>query len=332
MSDDQTIPCTWRGLPAIRLVGGEREAVLSLVGGHLASLRLRGDDGEPLWQPGWAARDPAALTVADLAALGGGDEAPLLSAITGSNLCCDRFGHPWPGETRPLHGEAGVTRFAPVAGAPGELALEAWLPQAALRERRGVRFAGADLALTTTITHLGGTPRAVEWCEHTSLGGPLLDEAEVAAELDAVFASPFGGAGTRHPQAVCGDPLPVAECLRMPQPGEPHCGDVLAGRIAPGPAEGTWSITNRRLGRRLGCRFQRADWPWLALWTQHRSRTGAPWNGAERVRGMELSTKPIPEGLPPPERREQWQGRPTTCLVPPGPGATRTIHLRWERC
>ena len=33
------------------------------------------------------------------------------ATIVGHNACIDRFGAPWPGETRPVHGESGVVRW-----------------------------------------------------------------------------------------------------------------------------------------------------------------------------------------------------------------------------
>jgi len=49
------------------------------------------------------------------------------------------------------------------------------------------------------------------------------------------------------------------------------------------------------------------------------------------VRGMELSTKPFPEGKPPAQRARFFQGRSTQCLVPPGAGLSKTIRFTWER-
>ena len=51
-----------------------------------------------------------------------------------------------------------------------------------------------------------------------------------------------------------------------------------------------------------------------------------PWSGRERARGMEVSTKPFPEGRPPHTRSRSWLGRPTTCLVP----ASKRISFRWH--
>lgn len=320
-------PIVWRGLPALRLTGDTLSAIITLVGSHLASLTRRGETLDPFWQPQWAGRDPAALTAADVAALGGPAAAPLLATIVGSNLCCDRFGAPRPGEDRPVHGETCRTVFSPIPEPGWDVVLRGVLAQAGLEVFRRIRLAGDRLTLATSVRPCNGVGRDIEWCEHTNIGGDFLDGVAFAAPLDRTVVTSHRDDGERFPPAPVGLDVPVAEALRFPDRDDPPCGDVLCGRLdGRGDA---WSAVNRRLGRRLTCRFNPDDWPWLALWTQHRSRQGSPWLGRERVRGMELSTKPIPEGEIPPERRVRWLDRPTTCPLPPA-GLTKTLTFAWE--
>ncbi|HAT09472.1 MAG TPA: hypothetical protein DCS97_02510 [Planctomycetes bacterium] len=323
-------PCTWRNLPALRLTGDRLEVVLTLVGGQLASLRRRGEELDPMWQPAWTGLDPTALSATQIATFAGPAAAPLLASIVGSNLCCDRFGAPPPGEDKPVHGEICRTRLQQVADAGAEVAIEGRLALAGLIVRRAVSLDGDACILTTTVRHDGAAVRDIEWCEHTNLGGRFLDTVDFAAPLDRVVVTSHRDDGERFAADPVGLDIDPAAALRFPRPDEAPCGDVLTGRIATGPAEAAWTAVNRTLGRRFTCVFQRADWPWLALWTQHRSRRASPWNGLERVRGMELSTKPIPEAVVPPERRGAWLGRPTTCLIPPGPGLSKRLVFRWE--
>lgn len=324
-------PLTWRGLPALRLIGSELEAVITLVGGHLASLRFRGEEIDPFWRPHWAGADPNRLDAGQTRRLGGDPAAPLLATIAGSTLCCDRFGPPRPGEAKPVHGEVCRTVFERVDDAEGGLALLGRLPLAGLTIRRRLRLEGCRCHLDTRVSHTGAVPRPVEWCEHSDLGGDFLDSAVFTAPLDRVLQTSHRDAGERFGAGPAGGAVDPTAALRFPRPGEPPCGDVLCGRIADGPAEAAWTAGNPRLGRRLTCRFQRSDWPWLVLWTQHRSRRESPWEGRERVRGMELSTKPMPEGEIPPERRHIWLGRPTTCVIPPGSGLEKRLVFAWER-
>jgi hypothetical protein len=192
-----------------------------------------------------------------------------------------------------------------------------------------VRLAGDELELATTVTHRSDAERAVEWCEHTNLGGDFLDDAEIAAEIDWAVnlpGAPEPGYAHLRPEAE----IPLAAALAMPPKGAAPTGLFAAAAVRAGHAA-SWSATNRRLGRRLSAHFSPSEFPWLGLWSQHHGRTGAPWRGRARVRGMELSTKPFPEGKPPATRARAYRGRSTECLVPPGAGLSKTIRLRWSR-
>ncbi|HYE03936.1 MAG TPA: hypothetical protein VEL07_00335 [Planctomycetota bacterium] len=317
---------TWRGLPAWRLSATTLELVVSEVGAHIASITRRGETLNPLWVPPWPAADPA--TAGPGQAWGDGPEATLLAGICGHNLCIDRFGGPWPGEDRPVHGEAGVRRWslAPPARAAVELRVE--LPQARLAVSRRFRFDGDTAHVDTGVTHRGDGARDIEWAEHPTIGDPFLDGAVVTAGVDRAWNWPLAAdPATRFRGAAAGAPLPIAAALSVPARGDAPCGDVLTSRVT----DGWWAAENRALGRRLTYRWDARRFPWLAIWTEHRGRTGAPWNGRTRTRGMEFSTKPFPEGKPAAERASAWQGRPTTCTVPAGRRLKTTWSMRWER-
>ncbi len=318
------LPCTWRGLGATLVRGPALEAVITTIGAQLACLRAPGERLNPLWQPPW----PSCLPDAAGPAHGGPADRPLHAVICGSNLCLDRFGPAWPGEDRPLHGEAGVSRWR--MQRDGDAATwRTWLPLARLHAERRIAIAGTTLTLTTRAWHDGSDPRPVEWCEHTTLGPPFLDGARFAAGIDAAWTAPWApDPGWRFPGTRLAEVDPSA-ALAMPGPQAPPCGDVLSARVA----QGWWTAEHPLLGRRLRVAFAPEAFPFLALWTQHRSRTAAPWNGIGRARGMELTTKPFPEGCPPPERAERFAGRPTRCLIPPGAhGLAKTVRFTWERC
>lgn len=318
----------WRGKPAWRVTrpgASDLCVVVSSVGGHLCAITAAGSDVNPLWQPEWAPGDPADASSNDT--WGEGPEAALLTSICGSNLCCDRFGAPHPGEERPLHGEVGVTRFAPAsAQADGAFAVEAVLPLAGLRVTRLFRLADHAVTLTTVVRPLAppAAPRYVEWAEHTTLGGSFLDGCAVAARVDTCTAMPDDAAAAADAPLASVD---IAAALAVPGADDPPVGHVRTCRVV----DGAWSATNARLGWRLSAVFDAAEFPWLVLWTEHRLRTHNPWRGVQRARGMELSTKPFPEGKPPPSREREFQGRPAAMHVG-ADGARKTVTLTWERC
>ena len=310
-------PCTWRGFPATRIIGDALEAVICHVGASLVCLRHPGSPLNPLWQPGWTACEP------DRAGPEHGEpaERALLAVIAGSNLCLDRFGAAWPGEAKPLHGEAGVSRWTPIAG---KARWTCTLPLARLHVERRLALDGTTAVLSTTVRHDDAAPRAVEWCEHITLGDPFLDGAELSAGIDGAWNAPWPGSYRSGAQPLAA--IDPATALRMPRTDAAACGDVVAARVA----AGWWQAVAH--AHRLRVTWRREDFPWLAIWTEHRSRGAAPWRGRERARGMELSTKPFPEGAPPPSRMDAFEGAPTTCRVPPGPaGRTHEVRLEWTR-
>lgn len=299
----------WRGRPAWLLAGGGMEAVVMETGASLACLRQRGDDVNPLWQPGWpsaAVPDPALH----------GDprgEGLLLASAVGSMLCLDRFGATLPAERRPFHGEAAVAPWALDVDADADATFAVRLPQAGLSVQRRFRMSAAGCSLETTVASADGRDHAIEWCEHITLGDPFCDGMAVTAGLQR--------ADRIEPTLL--DAVPADQALAMPRPDDPPRGDLWSGAVT----DGFWRARNPRLGRTLEVRWAPDDFPWLVVWTEHRSRHGAPWNGRERARGLELSTKPFPSAGPYPEATRH--GRPARCVVPAMTPLSRAVAFMW---
>jgi len=316
---------TWRGVAAWRVTGLTLELVFTQVGGHLASLRFRDEETNPLWQPCWHAAAPDAVTAGGYY---GGREAGLLAAIVGHNLCLDRFGPPHPGETRPIHGEPGVSAWQRQETQHDLFELTVEMPLAGMRARKRVQLEGNRLFVTHAIFNPTEQPVDIEWCEHINCGQPFIDFATCEAGLDAVWnwaeePEPLSRFDDVPPKG----PISIDEALAIPTPDLPVCGDVVTGRVV----RGVWSITNPRMKRRLLCTFSAQDFPWLTLWTQHRSRNQTPWLGRERVRGMEITTKPYPDGKLSPDRHPSFQGTTTVCTVPAGAWKEHPIVFQWEK-
>lgn len=326
---------TWRGLPAWRISGSRLTAIISVIGGHLAAIGSIADALNPLWEPPWQTGDPAQVRPGPNCPWGDGPEAPLLAAIAGSNLCLPVFGEPPAGSPLPVHGDAGVSRWSRAADSAADVAAFAvHTPISRLHIERRVRLDGEDLELATSVRHEQAAPLELDWCEHTTLGGGFLDGLEISAGIDAAWTTrsrvgaavrpPRPGSPSRFPGQVEVDPVAA---LAVPADGDRPCGDVLAARVA----EGWWQARNRRLGRCLTARWDRDEFPWLAIWTQHRERQLPPWNGRTRTRGLEMSSKPFPEPGSRAGADGTWQGRPAICRIPPGTGLTRTVRFTWSR-
>ncbi len=316
---------TWRGVAAWRVAGGTLELVITEVGGHLAAIRLIGEEINPLWQPAWHAADPRAVPEGGYY---GGCEAGLLAAIVGHNVCIDRFGPPHADEQRPVHGEPGVGRWSISRQDADLLEFTVPMPLAGLTTRKRVQLDGNRLLLAHGVHNPGPVRREIEWCEHINLGQPFIDLATCEAGVDAIWnwhgePEPL----PRFPAIPSLGAMPVREVLAIPTPDQPMCGDVVAARVK----TATWSVTNPTLKRRLSCAWEVADFPWLTVWTQHRSRPGTPWFNRERTRGLELTTKPFPNGRTDAEVHPTFQGVTTVCTVEAGQWKEHPIELRWER-
>ena len=236
----------------------------------------------------------------------------------------DRVGAPHPGEVRPLHGEAGVASWAlqavELSGQLLRASFAAQLPLAGLQLLRTVTLQGSTATLATTVT--GSAGQAVEWCEHTTLGNAFLDGCSISAGIDACFVMPEAGC---EPQ-----PFPeLAAALAVPEPGAAPEGHVRSCRVA--GQQGSWAAENAALGWRLSAAWSAEAFPWLCLWTEHKLRTHEPWAGRERTRGMEISTKPFPEGKPPAVRESSFQGRASACQLGAGGSLTKSVSFSWER-
>lgn len=319
---------TWRGMDAWMIAGPQLEVAVTKIGAHLAAVRTPGEELNPLWQPPWEPTTPQeATTRPDV--YGSGPEAALLASIVGHNLCLDRFGPPWPGETRPVHGEAGASRWDPDTGRPDRVTLSVRLEEADLRVGRAFEIEGDRLFVTTSVVHTSDSPRTIEWAEHVTLGDPFLDAAVFEADAEGAWISgDEPRESSRFPDAEPEAPVPAEAALAMPRSEEPRAvGDIVTMAVR----RGRFRVVREDLGRALEYEWDADEFPWLCVWTQHRSRSAPPWNGRTRARGLEFSSKPFPEGEPPPERSQTFHDRPTTCIVPPGAGLRRSFTVRWGK-
>jgi hypothetical protein len=73
-------------------------------------------------------------------------------------------------------------------------------------------------------------------------------------------------------------------------------GFVAAVLLDPERELGFVAAMNWRLGLVLGYCFRRSDFPWVAIWEENLARSGSPWNGKTRARGLEFGSTPMPVG------------------------------------
>jgi hypothetical protein len=319
---------TWRGLDAWLLTANRLNIVLSTIGGNIAAIRRNGEKLNPLWEPPWQAADPANVVPSPSGPYGDGPSAKPYACASGHILCLDRFGRPWPGEDRPLHGEALLAPWRLRPPLPDMVEIETFLPIAGLSVRRSFQFDTDTCHVRTRVLNTNHDKREIEWGEHPSVGDPFLAGARFRAGIDRLVNWPDHWPGSRFAGVSPEADLPIAAALSMPSPDSQPCGEVSSGRVV----DGWWSAENSEYGRRLTYRWDAKHFPWLAVWTEHRSLLEVPWLGRARARGMEFATKPFPEGKPPPSRSPTYLQRPSICEIGPGESLERWMTIAWEAC
>eukprot|EP00039_Didymoeca_costata_P019328 m.337087 g.337087 ORF g.337087 m.337087 type:complete len:351 (+) comp18041_c0_seq1:135-1187(+) len=339
----------WRGSDpfhsAWRLSNDKIRLTVMKLGGHIAQISDDTDEAvNPLWQPHWDSKDASKIPYDGTASLkrgwvmaknfGGDAESALLAGIVGHNLCIDRFGPPrmieyqqgkftkQKQEWRPVHGEAGVLPWVVESQDNEQFRIKVELPEAKLAVSRCFQLDGQHVNLETTVTPTDGIEKEIEWCEHVTIGDPFLDGAQIEADVKGAWMFPEKLESSRFPNIPPLGEVPFSEAIKIPGKTDPPCGDVITSAVN----DGYFKVSNH--GKTLAYSWSKEDFPWLCLWTEHLSRTGLPWEGVERTRGLEFSSKAFPEGEPPAERKSEFQGVSTSCHIPVS-GRTTNVSISW---
>jgi hypothetical protein len=153
------------------------------------------------------------------------------------------------------------------------------------------------------VDNLSATDRPIAWTQHVSLGPPFLEKGATQLRMSAtrskVFETEFGSAGYLRVGAEFDWPM-------APKSGE---GDMDLRVVGDSPASSEYTAHLMDPVRddafflafapqyklAFGYIWKRSDFPWLGMWEENCSRTGAPWNGRTLARGMEFGVSPMPE-------------------------------------
>lgn len=144
--------------------------------------------------------------------------------------------------------------------------------------------------------------------------------------------------------------IPLDQCLEIPKSEEREMKIAEAAACFVDDDEGdekemnekSFIVRNERIGFELEYEWNSKTWPWLCIWTEHYGTGHVPWNHEERVRGLELSTKPFPipsleKELPSEEmsknekdeRINLWNGKRIDLKIPEE-GRVESFALRWS--
>jgi hypothetical protein len=311
---------TYRGRSATRIENDKVRVTVLREGGHIAEILHKPTGVNPLWTPPWPSIEPSEYRPELHSEYGSGVDAKLLAGIMGHNLCLDIFGVPSEEEAAAglgVHGEGSVAVYD-ILQTGEQLTMTACFPLAQIRFKRSIDLIGCTVQIHEFVENLAAFDRPIGWTQHVTLGPPFLEcgvtEFRTSATRSKVFEGVFGTADYLKPGAS------------FEWPTAPRTGDGFADlRVFNGAAASsafTTHLTDPRyedafftafhpgLKLSFGYSWKRADFPWLGIWEENRSRQHAPWNSKTIARGMEFGVSPVPES------RRQMTERGTLFGVP----------------
>ncbi|MBL8232659.1 MAG: hypothetical protein JNL98_29440 [Bryobacterales bacterium] len=298
---------TYRGRRAVS-VENERIRVTMLVeGGHIAELLHKSSGVNPLWTPPWPSIEPSSFDPAKhTATYGAHAESKLLSGLMGHNLCMDIFGGPSPEETAAgmtPHGEASIAAYE-LGEVNGTLTAKASFPMAQLAFTRTIRTAGNVAIIEEEVENIAPLDKPTAWTQHATLGAPFVERGKTALRASATksrvyeadFAGEFGfmqpGADFHWPHA----PLKNGGTRDLRQYTSAAASGGLTTHLMDPAREQAFVLAWHPDTKVLcGYVWQRADFPWLAIWEENHGRKVAPWNGDTLTWGLEFGVNPMPE-------------------------------------
>jgi hypothetical protein len=295
----------YRGRRAASIENARFRVTVLQEGGHIAEILDKQTGVNPLWTPPWPSIEPSSYDRKTHGVYGGGPDATLLAGIMGHNLCLDIFGAPSAEEAAagmPVHGEASVAPFR-FQVTTRNLTMQATLRLANLQFERRVSLEDHAIRIHESVLNLAGTDRAVGWTEHVTLGPPFLKKGvtqfRTSATRSKVFDGVFGtadylraGAEFDWPNAPRNDGGTAD--LRLFTDADTSSA-YSAHLMDPRERHAFFAAFDPERRHLFGYVWRRADFPWMGIWEENRSRTYPPWNGETIARGMEFGVSPVPE-------------------------------------
>jgi hypothetical protein len=296
----------FRGRRAVTIENDAIRVTVLEGGGHIAEIRDKATDVNPLWTPPWPSIEPEDFDHDTHPGYGAGPaESRLLSALMGHNLCLDFFGGPSPEEEAAglsAHGEGSISIYQ-IEHDASSLVMRARFPIAQLEMERRISLHGPAVRIRESVENLTGIDRPVGWTQHVTLGPPFIErgvtEFRAPAARSKTFESAFGTADYLIAGAEFDWPIAPAigggyADLRRSSTASASSA-YTAHLIDPEQNHGYFVAHSPRHQLAFGYIWNRSDFPWLGIWEENASRTSSPWNGAGLTRGMEFGVSPFPE-------------------------------------
>lgn len=295
----------FRGRRAAVIENADLHVTVLEEGGHIAEVFAKNIGVSPLWIPPWPSIEPSSFDPPAHREFGDGAEAQLLAGIMGHNLCLDLFGGPSDEEAAAgmtVHGEASIARYA-VDVQGDALTLETELPGAGLRVQRSLALHDRMVRVRELVENLTTCDRPIGWTQHVTLGPPFLQHGKTefrsTATRSKVFESQVGLADYLQPGAEFEWPSAprhdggVTDLRRYTDADSSSA--YTAHLLDPAREDAFFVAYTPEFQLAFGYIWKRADFPWMGIWEENRSRTHLPWNRQAVTRGMEFGVSPFPE-------------------------------------
>lgn len=325
---------TFLGRKAWKLDNDEISLMMTVGGGHIASLTLRAKpDLNPLWTPVWKSIDPWKYNPSRHKSK---YASKLLASILGHNLCLGWFGDPSTDEVRQgqgCHGEAPVVRWKfirkKISRNRLSLTCGCRLPVAQMDFARTISSQRESniLDITEKIKNLSKRDLPFTLCEHVTVAPPFLAKDVTVFDMPATkghtFPGKFGDTQRLRPDAAFVWPKGPGVNRRivdMRKIAATHkrSADFSVQLMNPRHDDAWFSAVNPKQGLLLAYVWKRTDFPWLGNWEENFARKQAPWNRKSLTRGMEFTNTPFPIGLRKSVSMGKFQGQTTYRWLPAG--------------
>jgi hypothetical protein len=282
-----------------RIENDELIVSVSVEGGHIAEIIEKKSGINPLWVPPWPSIEPSAYTTG----YGDNAESKLLAGILGHNLCLDIFGPPSDAEYAAgigVHGEGSVVPYQIETSATRMIA-RAHLPLAQLDFERELELANDGvLKIRETVTNLTSMDRPIAWTQHVTLGPPFLEAGvttlNISAPKSMVFPTDLSEAQPYKPGAPFEWPNAPNKDGSTTDLSVQSTAASSAGVTCHVVEDGVFEAFHPPSRVKFGYEWNRADFPWISLWEENRSRMFPPWDGKAITKGVEFGVSPFAEG------------------------------------
>lgn len=294
---------TYLGRRAVSIENEHLRVTVTEEGGHIAEVFSKAANINPLWVPNWQTKEPGTIGPDD-PVFGSNVESKLLAGILGHNLCLDLFGGPSDEEAAlgmTAHGESSVLPYD-ITDDGTTMTCRAHFPLAAIEFVRTVRLQGERVTIEEHVTNLTSFDRPIAWTQHVTLSPPFLDPATTQFRVSAA------GPAMTHPVSL-GEAPYLAPGQAFEWPNAPGLNDGITNItnmrptapassyvavVMKGP-EASWTAWSPQYNFAISYVWNAADFPWLGIWEENRSRSHSPWNNVGVTRGMEFGVSPFPE-------------------------------------